>query len=180
LLVLREVYEAVGGHASTAVRGEILEDVALARVVKGAGYGIYFTAPMGTVRTRMYRSFGAMWQGWTKNLYPLMGGTGAATLRELIGVAPWVEALICALCFLLPTLRRRLDWKTVVALLVLVVVLRVVRYGADLYRNLYPIAYIQYWAAGVSLYSAALVASWWKNTRGAVTWKGRSYAPRAR
>src|SRR6202044_2063395 len=78
LLLLREVYEKLGGHA--AIAGQILEDVALARQVKGAGYGIYFTAPIGTVRTRMYRSFGAMWEGWTKNLYPLMGGKPAAIL----------------------------------------------------------------------------------------------------
>jgi glycosyltransferase involved in cell wall biosynthesis len=72
LLVLRDAYDAVGGH--TAVAREIVEDVAFARLVKRSGYGIYFTAPIGVVRTRMYRSFTAMWQGWTKNLYPLMGG----------------------------------------------------------------------------------------------------------
>ena len=83
LLVLRDVYESLGGH--TAIRGEILEDVALARRVKRAGYGIYFTAPVGMVRTRMYRSFGAMWQGWTKNLYPLMGGTPGSTASRTCG-----------------------------------------------------------------------------------------------
>src|SRR5580700_7596055 len=84
LLLLREVYEKLGGH--TAIAGQILEDVALARRVKGAGYGIYFTAPIGTVRTRMYRSFGAMWQGWTKNLYPLMGGKPTSVLVEIADV----------------------------------------------------------------------------------------------
>ncbi len=83
LLLLREVYEKLGGHA--AIAGQILEDVALARRVKGAGYGIYFTAPIGTVRTRMYRSFRAMWQGWTKNLYPLMGGKPTSVLVEIGG-----------------------------------------------------------------------------------------------
>src|SRR5580704_15474135 len=39
VLLLREVYEKLGGHA--AIAGQILEDVALARRVKGAGYGIY-------------------------------------------------------------------------------------------------------------------------------------------
>src|SRR3984885_16105581 len=38
LMILRDVYAAVGGHS--AIRGEILEDVALARRVKKAGYGI--------------------------------------------------------------------------------------------------------------------------------------------
>ena len=69
-------YQSVGGHASVAE--EILEDVALARRVKQSGHKIYFAAAVGIVSTRMYRSFSAMWQGWTKNLYPLMGATPAA------------------------------------------------------------------------------------------------------
>src|ERR1700734_2891552 len=44
LMILRETYQAVGGHA--AISGQVLEDVALASRVKRAGYGIYFTAPM--------------------------------------------------------------------------------------------------------------------------------------
>ncbi len=64
LLMLREVYEKLGGHA--AIAGEILEDVALARRVKGAGYGIYFTAPFGIVRTRMYRVFARCGRGGRK------------------------------------------------------------------------------------------------------------------
>ena len=48
---------------------EVLEDVALARRVKEAGRKFYFTAGQGIVRTRMYRNFAAMWQGWTKNLF---------------------------------------------------------------------------------------------------------------
>src|ERR1700729_410092 len=95
VLLLREVYEKLGGHA--AIAEEILEDVALARRVKGAGYGIYFTAPFGTVRTRMYRSFRAMWQGWTKNLYPLMGGKPTSVLLEIADVFPWLECLLIGL-----------------------------------------------------------------------------------
>ena len=40
LMLRRDVYEAIGGHASVA--GQILEDVALARRVKQAGYTILF------------------------------------------------------------------------------------------------------------------------------------------
>ena len=37
----------------------------------------------GIVRVRMYRSFRAMWLGWKKNLYPLIGGTPGAVFGEL-------------------------------------------------------------------------------------------------
>jgi glycosyltransferase involved in cell wall biosynthesis len=177
LMVLRDAYEHIGGHA--AIAGEILEDVALARRMKQSGYTIYFTAPMGIVRTRMYRSFGAMWQGWTKNLYPLLGGTPIALFIELSEVLPWLEALL--LLLLWPTiLRARIEALWVLTLFVLVALLgRSLRYGADLYKNLYPFSLIKYYVPGLSLYTAAVIASWWKNTHGAVVWKGRSYPARA-
>jgi hypothetical protein len=130
--------------------------------VKGAGYGIYFTAPFGTVRTRMYRNFRAMWQGWTKNLYPLMGGKPTVVLLEIADVFPWLVAP----AWFLPGLVAAL------------IVGRMFRYGMELYRNLYPVAYIKYYVPGLCLYCVALLASWWKNTRGVVHWKGRAYPAR--
>ena len=174
LLLLREVYEKTGGHS--AIHGEILEDVALARRVKKAGYSIYFTAPLGTVRTRMYRSFAAMWQGWTKNLYPLIGGTHATLVRELSEVFPWPEILLLILYVTLLGRHAAVNWSFLAVLAITGSVMRMVRYGADLYRSLYPVSYIRYYVPGVCLYAAALIASWWKNTRGTVIWKGRTYA----
>lgn len=173
LMVLRDVYQKVGGHA--AVAGEVLEDVALARRVKQAGYQIYFVAPIGTVRTRMYRSFATLWEGWTKNLYPLMGGTTKHALLELIEVFPAVEIVALALFRALLRGAYRPTLWLLAALLLLAISRRCVRFGEQLYRNLYPVSYIKYYVPGMCLYSAALIASWWKNTRGSVEWKGRSY-----
>lgn len=173
LLLLREVYEKLGGHA--AIAGQILEDVALARRVKGAGYGIYFTAPFGTVRTRMYRNFRAMWQGWTKNLYPLMGGKPTSVLVEIADVFPWVECLLIGLVWVESTRRHVAPVWFLPALAAFLLVARGFRYGVELYRNLYPVAYIKYYIPGLVLYCAALVASWWKNAHGVVHWKGRAY-----
>jgi len=90
LLIRREDYARIGGHA--AVAGEVLEDVALARLAKQAGVRLHFAPGNGIMRVRMYRTFGAMWQGWTKNLYPLMGGTSRAVGRELFRV---VRGFLC-------------------------------------------------------------------------------------
>jgi chlorobactene glucosyltransferase len=174
LLLLREVYEKLGGH--TAIAGQILEDVALARRVKSAGYGIYFTAPIGTVRTRMYRSFGAMWQGWTKNLYPLMGGKPTAVLLEISHVLPWVEVTLLTLLWIYAARKHLAAPMWFLPALVAAAFLgRMFRYGIELYRNLYPVSYIKYYVPGVCFYCSALIASWWKNTHGAVHWKGRAY-----
>src|SRR5579863_3077483 len=77
LLIRRENYVRIGGHA--AVAGEVLEDVALARLAKQAGIRLHFASGHGIMRVRMYRTFDAMWQGWTKNLYPLIAGTTSGT-----------------------------------------------------------------------------------------------------
>ena len=72
ILIRREAYEAVGGHA--ARRARFWKMWRLARRAKQAGYRIFFRdRGSGIVQTRMYRSFDAMWEGWTKNLYPLFG-----------------------------------------------------------------------------------------------------------
>jgi glycosyltransferase involved in cell wall biosynthesis len=179
ILILRDVYEAVGGHA--AVGRQILEDVALARRVKQAGYGIYFAAPTGVVRTRMYRSFKAMWEGWTKNLYLLAGGSVKAVAAELVAASPWLElALLVALLALLRTGVPRSLLAVIAGALVGAIASRATAYASALYRNLYPVSYIQYCYLGSALYGAVLISSWWKSTRAGVVWKGRVYSPRIR
>ena len=66
LLIRRTVYDWVGGHQ--AIAGVLLEDVELAKRVKQSGRTIRFRYGGDAVRTRMYRSFAQMWEGWTKNL----------------------------------------------------------------------------------------------------------------
>src|SRR5438105_3149194 len=66
ILVKHEVYAALSGHKSVA--DKILEDVELARLFKAYHHKILFRHGAGLVRTRMYRSFRAMCEGWTKNL----------------------------------------------------------------------------------------------------------------
>jgi len=164
LLIRREDYARIGGHA--AVAGEVLEDVALARLAKQAGARLHFASGNGIMRVRMYRTFGAMWQGWTKNLYPLMGGTSRAVGRELFRVVPWIPLLVLPLALL------HLIWGVLgVALLAG----RHAAYAADLRRNRFPAALALYYLPGVALYAAALLNSEWRYARGSVAWKGREY-----
>ena len=174
LMILRDVYKGVGGH--TAVAGLVLEDVALARRMKAAGHRIYFTAPIGIVRTRMYRDFRSMWEGWTKNLYLLMGGTPGVLAREF---APWLVTAVVIVFWGDLLLRHPGNLWTLPAAIAGVLIGGHLKYAAELYRNLYPVQYIKYWVAGVCLFSAALVVSWWKTTQGSVVWKGRAYPAKA-
>jgi glycosyltransferase involved in cell wall biosynthesis len=179
LMIRRDVYEAVGGHA--AIAGEILEDVALARRVKHEGFGIYFAAPAGVVRTRMYRSLGAMWQGWTKNLYPLMGGSFRSFLLELLEASPVIElaALLVILALYVEGFRGVL-LPAGAGVVTGMLLWRNISHLTALHRNRYPVSYIKYYFAGTMLYGVALLESWWKSTHGGVVWKGRTYPAGAR
>ena len=82
LLIRRQAYARVGGHQ--AIRNEILEDVELAKRVKAAGGKLLFLPGAAWVRTRMYRTFGEMWRGWTKNLFLIYGGSLAKIFKTLV------------------------------------------------------------------------------------------------
>jgi GT2 family glycosyltransferase len=162
LMIHRSVYDAIGGHS--AVCGEILEDVAIAKRVKAAGYPLRFVPGAGVVRARMYRSFGAMWQGWKKNIYRLMGGTPAALRAELGDVFPSIPFLLIVFGLWYP-----------LALFagVLLLLLRQLRYGTELTRNQYPFVLILYYVPAVLLYAAVLLASYRGHRGGRLAWKGR-------
>jgi glycosyltransferase involved in cell wall biosynthesis len=164
LMIRREDYEKIGGHASVA--GEVLEDVALARIAKQAGIGLHFASGAGIMRVRMYRTFRSMWQGWVKNLYPLMGGSSRAVGRELRRVIPWLPLL---LLFLTPMnlILGGLGAAMIVG--------RHAYYAGELRRNRIPMARALYYVPAVALYTAALLTSEWHYRRGQVTWKGREY-----
>jgi glycosyltransferase involved in cell wall biosynthesis len=164
LLIRREDYVRIGGHA--AVAGEVLEDVALARLAKQAGVRLHFTSGFGIMRVRMYRTFRAMWEGWAKNLFPLMGGESRAIGRELRGVVPWIPLMLLVLTPL------HLIWG---ALGVALLAGRHAAYAATLRRNRFPVWLALYYVPGVALYAAVLLTSEWRYARGKVSWKGREY-----
>lgn len=164
LMIRRDAYDAVGGHR--AVAGDVLEDVELARRIKSAGYRIYFAPGEGIARVRMYRSFGAMWQGWVKNLYPLMAGTPGRYAKELVTVFPWIPLILF--------LMAPLHWVFPIAGLGLLAG-RHAAYAVVLRANRFPASGIRYYVPAVVLYCAALTVSAWRYSRGTVQWKGRDY-----
>jgi chlorobactene glucosyltransferase len=169
LLIRRNVYEQIGGHA--AVRDEVLEDVALARLAKSAGYRLHFGPGDDICRVRMYSSFGAMWEGWSKNLLPLVTWAGQRVTWELFFMVPWF-ALLCLL--LVPFLRA--PWDATFAVLgVAMLAGRHASYAGVLRKNRFPRSSVLYYLVGVSLYCAALLASDWGYARGKIAWKGREY-----
>ena len=95
ILISREAYDAIGGHA--AVADKILEDVELARAVKRSGGKILFRFGGDAVRTRMYRNFSQLREGWTKNLailFPAPGRLAVCRLSEFLALVLSLALLI--------------------------------------------------------------------------------------
>jgi glycosyltransferase involved in cell wall biosynthesis len=165
LMLRREAYEAIGGHAQVA--SEVLEDVALARRAKAAGLRLWFGSGAGLVRVRMYRSYAEMWGGWKKNLYLLIGGNSGAVFRELREVFPWIPVLVILLGLKTPIAAFLGVW---------LLIFRQVSYGSELKRNHFPFSFILYYIPAVLLYAGVLWASYRSHARGKVEWKGREIA----
>ena len=67
ILVRRQAFEALGGHAG--LRDKILEDVEFARLVKEDGrFRLILAGGADLATVRMYHSLGEIWSGFTKNM----------------------------------------------------------------------------------------------------------------
>jgi cellulose synthase/poly-beta-1,6-N-acetylglucosamine synthase-like glycosyltransferase len=97
MLFRRSAYAQIGGHQSVA--SEIVEDVELARRIKRAGLKLGLYAGSNLAFVRMYRSWSALWEGWTKNLY--LGANRSwvamvymATIMFFLYPMPWLALAI--------------------------------------------------------------------------------------
>lgn len=172
IVIAREAYDAVGGHA--AVAGNLLEDVALARAVKRSGGRIFFRYAADAVHTRMYRTFAQLCEGWTKNLALLFPSTvRLAALRT-------IEFLLIAGSFaiaLAEALRGR--WQPAIAPVALSAILyalflkRIRRAHFSWDANILALF-------GLPLFSYLLLRSRKVHAKGGVAWKGRTYSDEER
>lgn len=167
ILISREVYDPVGGHA--AVHSSLLEDVELARVVKASGNKIFFRYGADAVRTRMYRSFAQLREGWTKNLallFPAPSRLAVLRLTEFLLITGGFIAAIAT------GLRGHIKPAVAAAIPAAVV------YGFFLSRI--RKAHFSWQAnalsvSGLPLFSYLLFRSALSYKNGSVRWKGRDY-----
>ena len=182
VLIRREIYERSGGHE--AVKSAILEDVELARRIKSLGGKLLFLPGAQWVRTRMYQSLGAMWQGWTKNLYLLYGGDESKMLTTvaslwLLDVLP--EFVFVAVCFLFALGHAGSVAVLMAVGLFILTLARQWRYGQALARLGFNPALANYQPIGAALLGALMLGSLRAHrAMGSIQWKGRRYATKGK
>jgi len=179
MLFRRSAYEAIGGHRALA--SEVVEDLALARGIKGGGFRLRYLLGLDAVDLRMYSDLPSLWEGWTKNW--LIGldrdvakALAAAGVVVLMFSAPWLllpSALV--LLWLLPQLS--LWWLLLSGLSLLGIGQQLALRFWQRRRFDVPLTYWWLMGAGGLLLGAIGPVSVWRTLTGrGWTWKGRQLA----
>jgi len=175
LLVEREAYRRLGGHA--AVADKVLEDVELAFLAKRRKVGLRFRYADDAVATRMYRTTQAMIEGWTKNLALLFDNTLALAVWRIIDIL-----LLAGLPVLTVELWHArfgvhsLQWLGAGWVLALLLARNLFRFYARVAKSNFPFWDCLLAPLGLPLFVVLLSRSWYQHRiLKRVSWKGRSY-----
>jgi glycosyltransferase involved in cell wall biosynthesis len=167
LLISHAAYDAVGGHRAVATT--LLEDVALARAVKQSGRNIFFRYAADAVRTRMYRSFSQLREGWTKNLVLLFPSPGRLAIQRITEFVLIVGSAASAIALAVHGDPRRAVFAATVSVVLWALLLRRIRRAHFAWQaSLLSLA-------GLPLFSYLLLRSILAHKKGRVSWKGRDY-----
>jgi dolichol-phosphate mannosyltransferase len=161
MVLPRAAFLAAGGM--TPVRGEVVEDLALARHLAHSGHRVAFLDASELLSVRMFESLGDTWRGWGRSL-------------ALPGIEPprrqIVDLAVVVLAQVLPIPRLIMRRGDVVDL-----VLAAVRLGTLVgTRRAYERTDVAYWSSPLADPIAAAAIAGGIVRRGRQTWRGRSYA----
>ena len=170
MLMPHTSYEAIGGHES--VRDRVLEDLALAQVVKRYGRTFVIRMAMDDLTTRMYQSLTGLIAGWSRLIQmgaaqgqPLVASFGVVTITTLcFWVAPPLMLVLALVGFGGETL---LIWSALVSALSIGIHASFLNFlGAPAY-------YAVFYPLGSVVVIYIMIRS--RMHSGDVEWKGRRY-----
>jgi hypothetical protein len=168
ILIRRATYETVGGHA--AIAGDILEDVALARAVKTSGRRIRFRYAGTAVRTRMYRNYRQLRDGWTKNLVLLFPSPVWLAAKSLL----WWALTWGGLSAAIVGPPHQWWWNPLAIVLPLGLTYRLRRANFTWDMTVLGALF------GMPMFAYLLLRSKRAHASGSVSWKGRTYGKQDR
>jgi chlorobactene glucosyltransferase len=177
ILVRRDAYDAVGGHA--AVRDRVAEDMALGQELFRIGRRVVLMLALRQLSTHMYASLREVVDGWRKNIvaggrHAALGGRAGRSVYPalllaipVIGLAPPVSLLLAATGALSAAW---LVWSAIVVGISLL-------FWAAIYRFMgEPIAYALLYPLGLATLLYIAAGAVFRGQR--VEWKERTYVAR--
>lgn len=168
MLFRRTAYDQIGGHRDVAA--VILEDVTLGRRIKQHRLKLWYGLGHDIASVRMYQSFAALWEGWTKNFHLGTDRNFRSTLyiafvAFMVFALPWVGLVFLPFS----------DWQLAASVLIGIAI--ALHYHIRrLSQRLSNIPTRYWWLSGVGglLVSAIAIASIIKVETGwGWTWRGR-------
>ncbi len=171
ILIQRAVYEQLGGHA--AVRHEISEDAALARLVKRCGFRVAIARGDRLLSTRMYTGWRSLWLGVSKNLADMMGGPVATAVTAIVGVMFAWTAVLLPLAELFGCARGGGCLALLIAILGSAALFGLHLAGSVFFRI--PVWYGLLFPLGYTVGGLMALDSARRQLTGQIRWKGRVY-----
>lgn len=157
-------YRAIGGHA--AVAGEVIEDVAIMRALKRAGFHTATVDGSHLARCRMYDGTEAVIDGYSKSLWAAfngpVGAIGVNALLLMSGVVPYAAFILAR------DRRTKLIGAIGYGAMVTSRTAVAMRTGERIFPDV--LAHPK----SIMAFSALNVLSWVRHLRGTNTWKGRA------
>jgi cellulose synthase/poly-beta-1,6-N-acetylglucosamine synthase-like glycosyltransferase len=164
-LVVREVYEASGGHEQLS--DAVVDDIALARLVRRHGGRTEIVRAEELVSLRMYHGLSEVVDGFTKNTFSALGRNYVAGFLVVAG---------CVIFHILPYALALTGDRISIATIVIISITRLIlfrslRYRLDAAIFLHPVmAAIWTWIFIRSI--------WLTGIRRKLLWRGRTYDAR--
>jgi hypothetical protein len=144
-------YRASGGHGAPGVRASVLEDIALARLLRAHGNSGSMAAGNEVATCRMYEGWPALRDGYAKSLWAAAGGRPAGSAGQFALLA-WLYLRPDWLCYLSGVASRLIAARRAAS-----------RALPDALAH--PLS--------IALLGGLTVRSWLLRGRGELTWKGR-------
>jgi glycosyltransferase involved in cell wall biosynthesis len=175
MLFRRASYEKLGGHRRVA--GCVAEDGELGRLIKSENMKLLYLMAPEWFSARMYRSWAALWEGWTKNFYLAMQRQWwlvayAVCVLLVIFPMPWL-VLGGSLGKVVDSSFGQIDYLTIILASVAIFV----QYDLRQIGERFGFASKHYWwfsGIGGFLFALILIASMIKVETGwGWTWRGR-------
>ncbi len=176
VLVDREAYDGVGGHA--VVKGEVVEDIRLAQELARSGVRLTVRGAEDVFATRMYRNLRELVEGWTKNMATgarqvvpsVLGGLVIpGLLLYLLGLWVLPSLVLVATLLVAPEATGVLLWAGITTGCGLAI------WVAGSRQMGAPALYGVFFPLGAATTAFILLRSWLRGA-GRIEWKGRRYA----